>query len=80
MVLPRWLSVAVVLPEKTVSLSLGGGSTVVVVVQVPGDLLHGHEGLALGGAACPSRMVKHVGLLLVSGWSVQRVLCSAVSC
>ena len=44
MVLPRRLGVAVVLLEKTVSPPPGGGSTV-VVLQGPGDLLHGHQGL-----------------------------------
>jgi len=35
---------AVVLLEETISLSLGGGNAVVVVVQGPGDLLYEHQG------------------------------------
>lgn len=47
-------------------------------VAGPGDLLHGHQGMRLAGGTCPSRMVKHVGLLpKVPGWSGDHVLCSA---
>lgn len=47
-------------------------------VAGPGDLLHGHQGVWLAGGTCPSRMMKHVGLLLkVSGRSGDHELCSA---
>lgn len=73
-----WVLVVVVL-EKTVSPPLGGVSTA-VVVQGPGDLLHGHQGL-VDSRGSLSFKAKCVGLLLkASGWSAQQVLCSAGSC
>lgn len=73
-----WVLVVVLL-EKTVSPPMGGASTA-VVVQGPGDLLCGHQGL-VDRRGSLSFEVKCARLLLeVSGWSTQQVPCSAGLC
>lgn len=58
---------AVVLLEQTVSLSLGGGSTV-VVLQGPGDLLHGHQGLVARRGSLSFQDGKACGIAAEGVW------------